>query len=334
MSKEAPEPSRCFSVVMPFTLAERSSGAIEWRTNPDRGVIARFHLALRSIQEYFPLDNLESFLVIVPASQVQDVRGLVEQSCPGLGIEVMAESDILPDIDPELPGWYLQQLIKLAASAYFSGRYYLTLDSDIICTRPFGFDDLVVDDRAVMNLERVSDYVALYKDEGARREVEVKTNRYRASAKLLGYERDTGAHPYFFGETPVMLNRAVVQRMLAHLEKRHGEAWQALLSRERKWTEYGLYFQFLEAAGELEAFHQPAGCNTVLDLERSVWQASDWYRQPRLYDRRHFCPAEPGGLFIAIQSWIDSRHWLPLRYEKVEAFYTDLAGFLGLGQAV
>jgi len=330
MQKNLKMASPDLSVVMPVTLTEHNTESTQWRNSPELDVLTRLQLALQTYEHYFPHHEIEEFLIVTPDPQVETLKQLVALIGPSLNATVISEQILCSDADPDLPGWYLQQLIKLAASEYFSGSHYLTIDSDIVCVRPFAIEDLITDGRARMNLETVNDYLALYKDEYAQREVEIKALRYQASARLLGYRRNVQKHRYFYGETPVVLHRSSVQGMLAHLEQRYQKNWQSVLCRERKWTEYGLYFQFLEATGQLNNHHEPSGCDTVLDLKRSIWQASEWYREAREYDQGHFQFDDSMGLFVAIQSWLETRYWLPARYSEVGEFYQDLKGYLGL----
>jgi hypothetical protein len=126
------------------------------------------------------------------------------------------------------------------------------------------------------------------------------------------------------------MHRASVRNLTAQLEHRHSRPWRLTLANERKWTEYGLYFQFLEATGALLSHHEPAGCNSVLDLYHSVWQATEWYRDERKYDQHHFNPDVMTGYFIAVQSWLEPKYWLPSQYANADQFFASLRGFLGL----
>ena len=86
--------------------------------------------------------------------------------------------------------------------------------------------------------------------------------------------------------------------------------------------------------GELESVCLLAGCNSVLDLERSVWQETRRYRGPRLYDEAHFqgqVGAVAEGPFIAVQSWLPAPSWLPARFKNIQEFYREIEATLLLG---
>ena len=312
-----------------MTLAEPVTPDSQWRKQSRYGVMSRAQLVLESMARNLPLENLSKILIVTPLCEVEQITLIAAPLFSTQNLSVISETEICPELPDGLPGWYIQQLLKLAVADHLDSTHYLTMDSDIICTRAFKVEALFPDGKALMNVETIEDYLGLYTDEYARSEVTTKVRRYQASANLLGYRRSVTEHPYFFGETPVILEKAGVQSLKAHLENRHSQSWLHILANSQGWTEYGLYFQFLESTGQLLPSYEPASCNTLLDLYHSVWQASEWYRKPRVYDGEHFRAHEMTGYFIAIQSWLDHRYWLPPGYAGVDEFYVDLKKFLG-----
>ena len=104
-----------------------------------------------------------------------------------------------------------------------------------------------------------------------------------------------------------------------------------MLANTRGWTEYTLYFQFLESRGLLDVLHARRGCNAVLDLERSVCQISQHYRDRRTYDRQHFTECDRSsdcGPFVAIQSWLPIEGWLPEWASTLDEFYDQMDSWL------
>ncbi len=96
------------------------------------------------------------------------------------------------------------------------------------------------------------------------------------------------------------------------------------------WTEYSLYFQFLEMTGSFEEIHTCGESNAVLSLDKSVWQPTACYKSQRFYDRLHFAnsPLVREGPFVAIQSWIPAEEWLPVRFCGLPDFYGHLERWL------
>jgi hypothetical protein len=68
-----------------------------------------------------------------------------------------------------------------------------------------------------------------------------------------------------------------------------------------------------------------------LDLERSVWQASDRHRRRRSYDAYHFVGDSfdyKSGLFVAVQSWLPVSAWLTTRCDTLNDFCMEVQEWL------
>jgi hypothetical protein len=219
-------------------------------------------------------------------------------------------------------------LIKLRVASHFSSTHYVTLDSDILCLKPFSYASVVANGRSLTNLEHPSDYERIYVTRDCQHELTTKRTRYQGAAALLGYRRpDTLQH--FYGETPVVLHTQSVRELSEFLNQRFGQSWIDGLAGQKTWTEYSLYFQFLEMTGRLEELCALTDCNAVLDLEKSVWLPSEGYRSARHYDAAHFNhDLRKRGFFVAIQSWLPSTLWLPARCGSVSAFYEEVETWL------
>jgi len=165
-----------------------------------------------------------------------------------------------------LAGWYVQQLIKLAAADLVETEFYLTLDADVICTRPVRYGDLVKDGRAI----------------GERYDHPPRSENYDRAARILRLPRSTWAHPV----TPSILNRTVVRMMQQHLAgliskplRRFPGAgtWRGHLLLNLPWTEYTLYATFVSGRGLYGRFHFKDDYYSLFG--NSVWdreQFTDW----------------------------------------------------------
>lgn len=307
---------------------------MQWRAVDDSLAVTRLRCLLLSFLRRFRMEDLGQFLLVAPPAQIPVLREAVASVTDDPRFAFVAETDLCPGIIsppggvPRPPGWYIQQALKIGAARHVTTPFYVTLDADILCVRPFGTASLIQKGRAVSNIESVTDYARIYHPSFAQAEARGKLTRQQVSAGLLGYARPEKFRGYFFGETPVALHRESVLALQDHLSARHGAPWAELLARHRNWTEYNLYFQFLEMTGGISRFHVPVTCNTVLDLEASVWQPSARYRAPRHYDPQSLAAGRPqGGIFIAIQSYLKSTEWIgstrlmtvPLFYRALEA---------------
>lgn len=324
------------SVVLPVTLHETGVSAIgsqSWRsTSLDEDALLRTALLLRSFVAQFDQDDLANFFIVSPTRDLDRLSVIIRSITSDPRYELVPEADICRNIDKfingkseTISGWQVQQIVKLAISEYISSSHYLTLDSDILCIRPISYDRLIVDDRAITNCETPADYSRIYIDPFALKEIQIKIHRYTQSGRLLGCPCLHGNQHRFHGETPVVLRTDVVRDLRAHLTERFQRDWSEVLAQERGWTEYGLYYHFLEMIGKINECCLYGGCNTILDLERSVWQASGNYRSFRSYDADHFARSE--GLFVAVQSWLPASSWLPEQYESIADFYRDVKGW-------
>ncbi len=244
--------------------------------------------------------------------------------CPAIGRSSECACDV------STPGWYIQQLIKLSIARHISAEYYVILDSDIICMKAVSYASLIHNGRALTNVETPRDYHRLYNAEAAMQETSCKQGRYRRSAALLGYTRPSRLHNRFYGETPVALHTKSVLALTAHIERRFLQPWDRFLLSRSDWTEYSLYFQYLEMFELLYSVTKLKDCNEVLDLERSVWLGTAKYRDYRLYNRRHFTKRRwnGGGYFMAVQSWLRPSLWLPPSYTTTAEFYRDVERWL------
>lgn len=319
------------SVVLPVTLRERVSG--KWRHSADEGALRRTQLALASFVKNFNQEDLHEFRLVSPAVDLFELDKLLASVTRDPRYQVVDELELCPEVlaaskTHKRAGWITQQLIKLQIASSFDSTHYLTLDSDILCIKPFSYASLVADGRALTNLEHPADYQRIYVARDCQHELTTKRKRYQGAATLLGYRRpDTLRH--FYGETPVVLNTHSIRELTEFLSLRFGEAWFEGLASQNFWSEYSLYFQFLEMNGRLEQVCALTGCNAVLDLEKSVWLPSEGYRSPRPYDAAHFThDLQERGFFVAIQSWLPSNMWLPARCGSVRAFYEEVETWL------
>ena len=322
------------SVIAPLTLTEKSeTPSMEWRQGVNAHAAARSRLMLKSFVKGFDPDAVEQFLIVCPDRDQEAIRELVEQEASESGITVAGESEFFAACGlnasrlTSLSGWRKQQIIKLEFSKICATDFYLTLDSDIVQFRAAGLRDLFPDgERSFAGVETAADYDRLYRAQFSALEQQAKARYYDASGSLLGYQRPSERAGIFFSETPVVLHRSCVTDMLAHLESRHGQSVVEILAETDDWTEYSLYFLFLEMTGWLDRFYLCGGANEVLCLEKSVWQPTAAYRSPRFYDRFHFMssPLVREGPFLAIQSWVKIEEWLPVKFRGLDDFYEQL----------
>jgi len=217
---------------------------------------------------------LSTILLLCPESQVDWFREQIEEFEGRLDIRVVSELEIVPELNEYtwVRGWVKQQLLKLAAAPYVQSDFYVTLDADVILRRDATVADFVTEGRAKYALLDPTPHMTWY----------------RGSWRVLGvpFRSEQREH----NVTPAILSRHAVLELIAFLEKRGAgiqSSWdprtliqRAILSRRSRypegtrlwtlllasfairrineWTEYSMYYSFLEATGTLDRYHVEA----------------------------------------------------------------------------
>lgn len=326
------------SFVLPFTFHECiGTSGDEWRQNYNGYAEQRLRMMLATFLHNFSQNDLDAFVIISPESDLVATRAIVRSLTSDSRYTVISERCVCPDLPwgdaggRAADGWMMQQMLKLGAARLMASSFYVTLDCDIVCVRAFSKASLLCGDRAIVGIETESDYSRIYIDSFALEEANIKHGRYDQSASLLEYRRIKSRMGIYYSETPCVLHTGSVINLLEFLNSRSGRSWSRVLADARGWTEYGLYFQFLEKVHMIEELCLSRGCNAVLDLERSVWHVSSRYRRERQYDWRHFCESADAlkhGPFVAIQSWLPIDQWLPEKFCSVVEFYDQMKNWL------
>jgi hypothetical protein len=254
--------------------------------------VERARLLLRSLERRF--ERLGTLWVVCPDGQAAAIEAALAPLKPSQELRVEREGQLVPELAlaPRLRGWFRQQLIKLAIHERVESDFYLTLDADVICTRRVAPECLAPDGLGLCHV--------IPRD--------LHADWYRGSEAVLGLSNALrgGLHAV----TPAVLNRHAVAELAEYLETRADRGrfarglrglrqrllflrarrgqdarfsrWRLLLTAGAPWTEYALYYTFLEATGRFERFHRySAAC--IYDVERSVWYA----------DRRDFGVWDP-----------------------------------------
>lgn len=320
---------------MPLSLTEGMGDSVKWRDSPDEGASLRLSLLLKSFIKYFKQEDLHTFFLVCPPNQVKQVSLIVHSITSDPRYLVISEWEICPEVfkflqekKTQISGWYLQQILKLAMAERIQTSHFLLFDSDIICLRPFDLESIVPGGRALLNIETKSDYQRLYTPQFAVQEFNLKIGRYSRACQLLSYQRPEEQQAIIYGETPVLMHTQSVKDLKHYIESKTNLPSGISLILRLPWTEYSLYFMFLEKYQRIEAIYEKKDCNTLLDLEKSVWQGNSRYKQRRVYDKKHFHDQENCGYFVAIQSWLKQDTWLPEEFENLEDFYLILENWV------
>jgi hypothetical protein len=266
----------------------------------------RMRICLSSLRKYLDPASVGRLLIVVP-DRVS--KGSVEP-VTWEGQRVPFASTVLHDSEllgsniwrARIGGWYVQQFVKLSAADQLESDFYVTLDSDVVLTRPTCFDDLVTDGRAATTFYRR----------------DVHANWWRGSAALLGTDpklADEG-----MGVTPAVLSTRIARALMRHLEMQSGGPWyravvECVDDLKAKGlyrhvppcdvpTEYTLYYLFAEMQGWVSEYHVRVD---TLWCEQQVFGREDL----REVSARLQAASRDKGRFLVIQSALrESPEWV------------------------
>ena len=204
--------------------------------------LLRTKILLHSLSVFAQPETLGQLFIVADEGEIPQIQGALK-SFSSLPLAFVSEQELVPAFAhyPSLRGWRKQQIIKLAAATIVSQPFYLTLDADVICLRPFNYNDLVVDGRALIQYELRSQH----------------PKWWRSSARLLELPVDDVNDGRGMSVTPAILSRDIVTLLqqdlangtvswvdrLCHLHRPwHVSNWTLARLRRAKWTEYSLYY--------------------------------------------------------------------------------------------
>jgi hypothetical protein len=274
----------------------------------DKNDVIRVRTLLYSLKHFFARTDLGEFWIVSPEAELANIRASLATE------DLLDHSQFLSDelLCPALryvkmSGWQKQQLLKLAMAPLISTEYYMTLDADLICIRRFDASSMRAEGRGICGAETAADYRALYKDSFAEHEVRVKQERVEWADRILGSPRRPEYCGIFYSETPVMLHTSSVLDLTKFISESFKSPWTEALAANTPWTEYPVYFQFLERFNLLSRVHVVGNRNTMLRLDQSLWQRSSCYRDPTKYEFSSWAShssmfEDKHGFFIAVQS--------------------------------
>jgi hypothetical protein len=171
-------------------------------------------------------------------------------------------------------GWYIQQIIKFAIAKNIETDFYLTLDADVICIKPVTYQQLVIENRALAQIEDIGDHPDWYKH----------------AERILGIQNPgIGC-----GVTPAILSKYAVIEIQEYLNSRVNpllrlfpsfglkiiknlfKSWRSFLLRNTPWTEYSLYFSYLHKMKVFNKYHIIPDYSPFYDGWRSLWTQDDF----------------------------------------------------------
>jgi len=216
---------------------------------------ARFKLLYKTMTLF---KDLNTCWVITKDNEFKEIKSRIKDK----KYKVIKETSIVPEFKnyKTLGGWYKQQLLKFAIAKKIESDFYLILDADLICVRTVRYSDLITNGKALSQIEKVDFHPEWYKD----------------AERILGLKRSGLKH----GVTPALFCKEGVLNLQDFLNKRASSNakkinWRMHLIKHLPWTEYTLYFTFMEGIGLFQKYYnKPAKENICGNLD-SVWFKKD-----------------------------------------------------------
>jgi len=269
--------------------------------------LERYAMLARSFERF--VTGLDTLWAVVPPNEVETLRNALANIPAPYHVEVRSELALIPELRlfPKLGGWYRQQLVKLEAANLVQSDFFLTLDGDIIATRPVDLNALVADGRASCHVTHADLHPRWYKGAAAVLGIPLARPKisHQVTPTILHREGLWALHQHLDARWNLRQRspgwRGIKQRAGAVWAKLRAEprdrAWRLLLANARPWTEYSLYYSFLELNGRFNDFHEETSW-CLYDPDASVWHVDDFER----WDPAPLFKGEGPPFFSVIQS--------------------------------
>lgn len=239
-------------------------------------------LALPSFQRNLPPELVHELLVIVPPADLRRARSELADSGP-LPVRVVDERALGVDAGGS-PGWITQQILKLAAPQVVTTPWFVTIDADVVATRPVDREFLLPGGRAIWEQERAAIHLAWWEN----------------SARVLGIPTAVEPEDRVFGVTPAILSTSAVRTLWTAIEATgSGAAWSRILADRQSWgwTEYTLYWTHLLASRQADELYAPVA-RYPYALADSVWTEEELRAVDEAALGRVFAPDAPHAFYV------------------------------------
>jgi hypothetical protein len=141
-------------------------------------------------------------------------------------------------------GWHVQQIAKIRAAATLPEERYCMIDSDVIFYRPFDAGALARPNPSPLLIERL----AIAAD------APLHARWVRNAHRLLGLSDPVFPADDHIGNI-IVWDQATVRAMTARIETVTARAWQEALCRDRGFSEYLLYGNYVSSDADARAKH-------------------------------------------------------------------------------
>jgi hypothetical protein len=244
-------------------------------------------LLFKSLNKYFDPESIDTVFIVYPDKPL--MKKHVESLNPGFNYSVINEEDIIPSEDYGLfkkrKGWFRQQIVKMYISRRVKTEFYICLDSDLLCIKPTSYDDLIKNGKPGLNVESKNLHAYWWKQ--AQKVLKLPDSHYSegmsSSTNIFITKETLGLIDYIEKTYKKSFSRALLNWF-----------WTNSYIFRRQWTEYKLYWSYIEFRGKTEAY----------DPGNKIWGKSIWKITEHVDDNlfKEILSPQNEGYFVVWQS--------------------------------
>ena len=273
--------------------------------------VGRCDILFESLRRFMDKDLISEFIIIVPPEEAEEIANHARE-WSDFPIRLVSEDKYLEKFKEfnkwyEVRPWHRQQIIKLFCAELVENDFFIVFDPDMFATQAFGYDDLIIDGKSLVQTEPKQDH----------------SDWWESSGKILGVEPQMSSTGLCV--TPEILSKEVCISLTRRISDKFKKSWYEVLlsSYTINWTEYTLYWTHLESEARIDAFHTlaPRSDGLYLHASQNVWL----HEQFAVLDFKLLFSKENHGIFCTIQSNTGVTPqdilkrispWLPVRLQK------------------
>lgn len=189
-------------------------------------------VGMETYEKYLDKDSIHEFIVVAPAADIKNIQHKLTTKFPSWPWKFIVEDAIV--LRTLSNGWAKQQTAKFAVANLVKTSHYLIIDDDTYLTKPFAFDNLFHNGKAILNKCQIDfPFFFFWSSQIA-----------KADYDMVQYA------PFHMAITPEIFVTQRVKDLVKWLEGEYGDRmqWQQHLA-NNKFTEYCTYWIYLMKLG-------------------------------------------------------------------------------------
>ena len=272
-----------FSFVMPMVVNHRNNS--DGSSDLDRFV----KIQLPTFRKFLKIEDLHKFYIVSPKKDLEIIEKRLSAEFPEFPYEYVDELELLPQLKTfplnqvtVHPGWMIQIMSKVSIADRIETEHYMTFETDLFLTKPFGYENLFNDDGKLIcshftefencptkDKWHLHATALLFKGEIDSFNLH-KDNKNEIVDGELKINKVMGVSPNFFITKEMMNVRNWLEENYKDTIKQIGEDanYMDLLIRctnghPETWVEYTLYWMWLYKIGKMDeyySFKEPYVC--------------------------------------------------------------------------